>query len=136
MPYKENEQEVGWNITAVSVVRKTKDVFLFNTGLQIQPPHRHATEIIPSPNSYHAYFDMSPSTLILHREFNETIVIPMRYHGWNDFTDEIGGLSSVPLEVKRAQALVGQPIAKILFRKLADDAFDFHDVTDYSKETK
>lgn len=82
LPFKENEADVGWDITVVarcdSRAEDTyQDVNTFSTGLVIKPPPGHHLEVIPNPSLWKTGYMFASSLIIINTDDEGELVIPL-----------------------------------------------------------
>ena len=82
VPSRENETDVGLDITVVSRCDSRaedyqQDVNTFATGLIIRPPRHYHVEIIAHPALYKAGYMLTGSPLIINPGNNEELILPL-----------------------------------------------------------
>ncbi len=105
VPTRGHASDAGLDLTAYRVEQKTETVFLFDTGISVQPETGFYTEVVPRSSLMKTSFMLANSVGIIDPDYRGRILVPLRYLGAGD------GLTE-------AQALLGQRIAQLLIRRL------------------
>lgn len=104
-PHRANESDSGIDLTLMKVVEKRGNVFLFDTGISIEPPEGYYTELYPRSSMYKHDFIMANSVGIIDAGYRGILFMPMRYVGTED------GL-------KKARELIGDRVGQLILKKL------------------
>ncbi|MGA1598931.1 MAG: dUTP diphosphatase [bacterium] len=103
-PTRGHASDAGLDLTAYGVEQKTSDVFLFDTGISVQPEPGFYTEVVPRSSIIKTDFMLANSIGIIDPDYRGRILVPLRYLGSANASDA-------------AQALLGQRIAQLIVRK-------------------
>ena len=82
IPHKENETDVGWDLTVVSRCDSRaedtyQDVNMFTTGLVVRPPDHYHLEIIPHPSLVKAGYMMASNPLIINPDDDGELILSL-----------------------------------------------------------
>ncbi len=118
MPTKTNPDDSGWDLIGLEIIEKRHNVFLFDTGIQIEPPKGYYTEIYPRSSIYKTDFIQANSVGIIDSGYRGNIMIPLRYIGQDNAKEAI-------------EQLKGCRIAQLILRKhVASELVEVSSLTD------
>ncbi|MDX2469750.1 MAG: dUTP diphosphatase [SAR324 cluster bacterium] len=106
-PKKAHATDAGIDLTCMTIVIKTKDVFFFDCGISVEPPPGYYTQLVPRSSIYKQDFIMANSVGIIDQDYRGKIFMPMRYVGTGDGK-------------KAAMALVGHRVGQLILKKVED----------------
>ncbi|HIB77402.1 MAG TPA: dUTP pyrophosphatase [Flavobacteriales bacterium] len=76
IPEKAGDNEVGYDLTAISFVKKLSPVtFMYDTGISVKPPDGYYTEIIPRSSIVKSGFILANSIGIIDPTYRGTLKI-------------------------------------------------------------
>ncbi|MCP4296904.1 MAG: dUTP pyrophosphatase [Proteobacteria bacterium] len=104
-PVRAHHSDSGMDLTLMKVVEKRDNVFLFDTGVSIEPPEGYYTELYPRSSMYKYDFIMANSVGIIDSGYRGILFLPMRYLGSED-------------GFKKAQSLIGNRVGQLILKKL------------------
>ena len=104
-PHRAHPDDAGLDLVVISFVQKDSHLFLYETGVRIEPPSGFYTEIVPRSSLAWTSFILANSIGIIDPGYRGTLKLPLRYLGKDD-----------PL--KAAEHLIGKRVAQLLLRPL------------------
>tara|TARA_B110000208_G_C11800792_1_gene442151 strand:- start:6941 stop:7423 length:483 start_codon:yes stop_codon:yes gene_type:complete len=76
VPTKAGDDEVGYDLTAISFVKKLSPVtFMYDTGISVKPPEGYYTEIVPRSSIVKSGFILANSIGIIDPTYRGTLKI-------------------------------------------------------------
>ena len=76
VPSKAGPQEVGWDLTAITFVKRlAPNTFMYDTGISVEPPEGYYTEIVPRSSISKTGFILSNSIGIIDPTYRGTLKI-------------------------------------------------------------
>jgi dUTP pyrophosphatase len=76
VPTKAGDDEVGYDLTAISFVKKLSPVtFMYDTGISVKPPEGYYTEIIPRSSIVKSGFILANSVGVIDPTYRGTLKI-------------------------------------------------------------
>lgn len=76
VPTKAGEDEVGYDLTAISFVKKLSPVtFMYDTGISVKPPDGYYTEIVPRSSIVKSGFMLANSVGVIDPTYRGTLKI-------------------------------------------------------------
>ena len=104
VPCSAHIEDSGIDLTAITVIQKTKDIYFFDLGVSVEPPSGYYTELYPRSSIYKYDFMLANSVGIIDQTYRGSIMMPMRYLGNGD-----------PLQA--AEQLLNKRIAQLVLRR-------------------
>ena len=76
VPTKAGDDEVGYDLTAISFVKKLSPVtFMYDTGISVKPPEGYYTEIVPRSSIVKSGFILANSVGVIDPTYRGTLKI-------------------------------------------------------------
>ena len=107
VPQRAHDSDSGIDLSLIKIVEKKAKLFMFDTGISIEPPAGYYTELYPRSSMYKYDFIMANSVGIIDNGYRGIIFLPMRYVGSGDALAE-------------AQSLIGKRVGQLILKKLED----------------
>lgn len=104
-PHRAHIDDAGLDLVVIHFQKKSSQLFLFDTGVHIEPPPGFYTELVPRSSLAWTDFILANSIGIIDPGYRGSLKIPLRYLGTDD-----------PL--KSAQDLIGKRVAQLLLKPL------------------
>jgi len=103
LPSRSHESDIGLDLTAMAIIEKPNNIFMFDTGVSVQPPPDYYTEVVPRSSISKTNFILANSVGIIDPHYRGKIFCAFRYVGTGNGTQE-------------AHKLVGTRIAQLITR--------------------
>ncbi len=121
LPKRAHVTDSGLDLVLMKVIEKRDNIFFFDTGISVEPPHGYYTELYPRSSIYKLDFIMTNSVGIIDNGYRGILFMPMRYLG-----DKKGA--------EEAEKLVGQRVGQLILKK--QQLFDMEIVEDLSESER
>ena len=118
IPTKANITDSGWDLTIIKIFEKNNQVFLGDTGLNIEPPAGFYTQIVPRSSIYKSGFIQANSIGIIDSDYRGNLMVALKF------------LGEPHLALNQAKSLIGKRIAQLLLVPLPD--FEIKEVKELS----
>ena len=132
VPFKENDSDVGWQLTLIRrcdnrVEDVERDVNTFTTGLKISPPKNYHLEVIEHPNLRGTGYTMIGVPLIINPDCQEELVISLfKFKEGEDLPLPFIAASLVLRQTEYASITLEQPKARVrIHRDETDDDIEY-----------
>ena len=77
LPSKSHENDTGYDLTVVDIVKETGNVILYGTGLQIRPPKGHYFELVPRSSIIKTGYIQANSIGVIDYGYRGEIMVPL-----------------------------------------------------------
>ena len=104
-PHRAHPNDVGLDLVVIDFTQKDSHLFLYETGVRIEPPKGFYTEIVPRSSLAWTSFILANSIGIIDPGYRGSLKIPLRYLGEDD-------------PQKAAQQLIGKRVAQLILKPL------------------
>ena len=76
IPSKAGPKEVGWDLTAINFIKRLgPNIFMYDTGISVEPPEGYYTEIVPRSSMSKTGFILTNSVGIIDPTYRGTLKI-------------------------------------------------------------
>ena len=104
-PHRAHPNDAGLDLVVIGFTQKDSHLFLYETGVRIEPPSGFYTEIVPRSSLAWTSFMLANSVGIIDPGYRGTLKIPLRYLGKED-------------PHQAAEQLIGKRVAQLLLKPL------------------
>jgi dUTP pyrophosphatase len=78
MPFRAHEDDVGYNLTFISLDRIEGDVLFFKTGVSVQPPNGYYFDVVPRSSISKLPLEQANSVGVIDPNYRGEIIVPVR----------------------------------------------------------